>query len=140
MFRDDLMLWSENVNSLYATVSKFISENKLPKLPSFDTATTRKGLYEAYAAVVEINNGLSSYLSVVQQMLMMKSQYKGLLKAENYGVSVTQVMNSMIEDVSEKITIIDRMLNTYKYGVENQLRFYQSVQYIMSSPRLSSYD
>lgn len=140
MFKDDLINWSAEVDTLYKEAKSFVVDKKLPALPTFETATTRKGLYESYAVIVEINNELSMYLVRIQQMMMFKAQFKRLLRNEGYGASVNAVFNNTIEETSERVGIIDRLLNTYKYGVESQLRFYQSVQYIMSTPRLNSYD
>lgn len=140
MLKDDISTWSNHADELYKNVSTFIKDNPLPKVPEYDSITVRKNLYEAYAAVVTINNKVAHFLADVHNMLMVRAQLRRLMRAEGYGNNVVSTFNKYIEEVSDTINIIDKTLNVYKVGVEGQLRFYQSVQYILGSPRLNAYD
>jgi hypothetical protein len=136
----EITMLSSSVDNLYNQVDKFIKDNPIPSMASFEEATTRKGLYTHYMEVVEISNGLATYLSDVESLLMIRAQFKRMLIINGYPTSLVSKYNAVIDEISERIGIITRKLNVYKSGIENQLRFYQSVQYIMSSPRLNSYE
>lgn len=138
MIQDDIVKWTNDVNTLYTQVSEYIKNHPLPPLPSYQVISTRKGLYESYSNIVGISNDIATYLTLVVQHSMIRTSYKALVSKGGYGSSVTTLFNAHISEVSEKVSIIDNLLNVYKVAVENQLRFYQSVQYILGSPRLSS--
>jgi hypothetical protein len=89
---------------------------------------------------VEIGNKISEYLTKVVNCSVLKISYKRAVKLGKFPHTIAAVYLNSIDEVVELVDVCDKMLNTYKVAVDNQLRLYSSVQYILGSPRLSSID
>ncbi len=140
MLKEDILNWASNVDSVEKEVLAFVKDRTLPHLPSYEEITSRKVLYSAYSNVIEISNEHAVLTSKVINMSMMRLQFKRQLRTEGYGQSIVTQFNNIIDEIYERVNVLDKHLTTYKVALDNQIRFYQSVQYILASPRLNSMD
>lgn len=136
--QSDITAYDKNVRSVYVDIKEFIKTHEVPHVADWSKIQTRKGLYEAYGAVVELSNSIAVYSAKVIDFSILRVSFKRIIRGEKYPPALAAVLNKSIDEVNEMVEICDKMLQSYKTAVDNQMRFYGSVQYILSAPRLST--
>lgn len=106
-------------------------------LPTYDKAVSKKVLYTSYAGVVDLNNRVGATLLMSHKLLLsLKELKRELCQNKNVNFNVISVykdrVTNEIDSLSEKV----KAVTEYKQSLEQTLRFYQSLQYILSSYRM----
>jgi hypothetical protein len=101
---------------------------------------TKKTFYTAYSNVLEISNHISRMSNTVVKLSILRLQFKKLIRSNNYPRTISVELNAKIEEGYELLSSVDKFVSNYKIGLDNQIRFYQSIQYFLASPRLGDVD
>lgn len=139
MIGEDIQVWYNKIDDSYKEFRKFIDEHPLTKVVPYDNLT-KKSFYTAYSDVLELSNEVSRMSNLVVQLGILRVQFKKLLRTNNYPISIRADLNAKIEEGYELLSSVDKFVSNYKIGLDNQIRFYQSIQYFLASPRLNDVD
>lgn len=106
-------------------------------LPSFDKVKSRRVLYDSYVNIINLNNKIGSSLLTSHKLLItLKELRQDIINNKAIQFSVITVYKDRvtreIDILNEKIKIVTE----FKQSLEQTLRFYQSLQYILSSYRM----
>lgn len=106
-------------------------------LPSYEDVKSRKVLYTKYAEVINLNNRIGTSLLTSHKLLLTLKELRQEVsnnKAIQFSVIVVYKdrITREIDSLTEKIKVV----TDFKQSLEQTLRFYQSLQYILSSYRM----
>ena len=115
----------------------FIDNLNLPKVPEYEKVQSRKVLYDGYSTVVEVSNALSKWLGKDIELDIQASGLRRAVRNSSVPPSIMKDLFNRLDDSKDLLRSVRDLIESKKYAVDNELRFYQSVQYILGSPRLN---
>lgn len=139
MVAEDIQTWYNEINDSYKEFRSYIDEHPLVSVVPYEQLT-KKTFYTAYSNVLEISNEISRMANKVVKLGILRVQFKKLIRNNNYPSSIRTEMTAKVEEGYELLSSVDKFVSNYKIGLDNQIRFYQSIQYFLASPRLNDID
>lgn len=136
---DQLVLKSQSVVAdLSNQVNKLIL-NEI-EVPSFKDVNNRSILYSKYGELIELNSKITNLIIESSSLQFQFKEFISALPKANIPYTLKKTYKESIDKEVEKLKDLSSMLKDYKDSVEPALRFYNSVQYILASPRLMGMD
>lgn len=112
--------------------------------PNWNDVQKKKNLYKGYRKVVRKNNELNKLLvKLGDSIIALKDLKTSLSKSKsnkNLPMKLLKRVRNNLDSYISKLYQYKNVLENEKDSYDNTLRFYNSAQYILGSPRMSGYD
>lgn len=108
----------------------------IPDYPSIKSS--REELYNSYSGAVVAYNNLCKILSEMQYTQVTIDKMLRNIATSSEVFSRQKFLNSELSSIKSDLRIIIESYSTLKSSMESSIRFFQSIQYILSSPRLDT--
>ena len=106
-------------------------------IPDFKDVQNRRVLYEKYGSIVSLNDEIGvALLSVKKLTLSIKELRLAILENKTINYNVTKVYKDRIDKELESIKELTSSLTEYKQSLDATLRFYNSLQFILTTYKL----
>lgn len=125
----------DNVNKdLDSLISK--SVNTDISIPDYDDIKSRKIFYTKYSNIITLNSDIARQLLLANKLILsLKDIVNEIANTTTIQYSLVakyrDTLNNQVSKLNEKVEII----NEFKRSLEHTLKFYNSLQYILSSYR-----
>lgn len=106
-------------------------------LPSFDKIQSKRVLYTKYSDIISLNNNIgSSLLSSRKLVLTIKELRAVIVENQSINYNLIKTYKNKIDRELEAINDLISSLTEFKQSLDATLRFYQSLQYILTTYKL----
>lgn len=124
------------IDSLKVDVDNLINDEV--KIPDFDEIQKRKVLFESYRDVVIRNDKIVRKLTHIGKVIISLKDLKGSVGMKKSGLPPTLVKNLRYEmdNHLSKLFSYQKLLQEHKSDYDAAIKFFNSVQYTLTSPRL----
>ena len=127
------------VRSLRDKVDSYVLPDGIQIIPEYvSIKSSREELYNSYSESVVAYNTLCKVLAEMQYTQVTIDRMLRNISASNEVFSRQKFFNSELSSIKSDLRIIIESYLTLKSSMESSIRFFQSVQYILSSPRLDT--
>lgn len=133
-----------SISELTKELDKEISQITINpiEIPDYDEITkTKKTLYNSYSDIIVINDRVTRLIVKAKKTsLSIKEVISCIVATDDYPISVANSQKKKLQNMDNTVNEYIRILTCYRDDLDAVLRFYGSVQYIVSSPRLNGYE
>jgi len=106
-------------------------------IPDWEDLNKKKELVVSYRKVVQEADKINKHLSKIGVLIVALKEVKEKISESSSGYSISKA-KSLRKDLDKRISKMYKyqdVLSNHKDSYENALRFYNSVQYILGSPK-----
>ena len=131
---------SELTKELDKEINKIVA-NEIG-IPDYEQVTkSKRSLYNSYSDVIVLNDEVIRLIVKAKKTsIMIKDVINCIVATDEYPITVANAQKKKLQSMDNNINEYVRILTCYRDNLDAVLRFYSSVQYIVSSPRLNMYE
>lgn len=138
--QDDLDIINKEINRLVEDLKVEVKEfqAKEIEIPDWKEVQKKKNLYQGYKEVTVSNNELNKLLLQLGDVILaVKDLKNSLTTSEDMPPRLLKKVRNNLDNKISKLYQYQKILKNEKDSYDQTLRFYNSAQYILGSPRLS---
>ena len=137
---NEVISYTRTLQGMIREATQEFREEEL-EVPSWQDVQKKDVLYKTYSEVVRKNHKVNKLLSRAGSLIMsLKELRQSLAKDASVPGSLKRSYKDQIDTGIESLYECQKVLAHHKDSYETALRFFNSAQYILSSPRLNSLD
>lgn len=114
--------------------------SEVPAVPNMRDLESKKIMIDSYSNVVSKYNEVCSMCSWVSLEIYNLRKARSVLHEMDFVLSIRTKLKDKIDYMATDLKELQKALLEHRMSLEAQLRYYSSVQYILGSPRLSSWE